>query len=131
MINTFLGFDPTMRLINSVDAVLPQNWFVKIYKVWLLLNMDIVLVVLVFYFTVTLCQISYSGTSEYQEKCFGLGLNISNDLEEQLEFFDEGKHLLHFEKPESQFLISIETQHGSQITKRQNQNEKVQINFLR
>ena len=90
MINTFLGFDPTMRLI--VDAVLPQNWFVKIYKVWLLLNMDIVLVVLVFYFTVTLCQISYSGTSQYQEKCFGLGLNISNDLEEQLEFFDEGKY---------------------------------------
>ena len=108
MINTFLGFDPTMRLIMSVEAVLPQNWFVKIYKVWLLfLNMDIVLVVLVFYFTVTLCQISYSGTSEYQEKCLGLGLNISNDLEEQIEFFEEGKHFFHFEKPQSKFPIFI------------------------
>ena len=32
----------------------------------------------------------YEGTSEFHEKCFGLGLNITDDGEEQLNFFDEG-----------------------------------------
>ena len=45
--------------------------------------------VLVFYITISgaLCQ-----TSEYDEKCFGLGLNITDDQEEQLDFFDEGMY---------------------------------------
>ena len=32
----------------------------------------------------------YEGTSEFHEKCFGLGLNVTDDGEEQLNFFDEG-----------------------------------------
>ena len=55
---------------------------------------------LMLYFTVsvTLCQLSSDplsdqGTSDYHAECFGLGLNITDDPEEQLHFFDDSKYI--------------------------------------
>ena len=48
----------------------------------------------------------YEGTSEFHEKCFGLGLNITDDGEEQLNFFDEGIFSLLFTYTECWYIFN-------------------------
>ena len=49
----------------------------------------------------------YEGTSEFHEKCFGLGLNITDDGEEQLNFFDEGIFSLLFTYTEYWYIFNL------------------------